>query len=132
MGVVLPGDGDAAVHLGAEVGAQVGRRRGLGGRHRGGEGELIAARLGGSRRVPHGRRRHLGGHAHVGAVVLDGLEHPDRPAKLDALAGIGGGQLGALVRDADRLGGENGTSQVGEDAPGARQDLDRRPVEGEP
>src|SRR3546814_2374318 len=46
VGVVLPGDGDAAVHLRVEVGAEVGGRRGQRGGHGRGEGELVPARGG--------------------------------------------------------------------------------------
>ena len=105
---MLPGDGDAAVHLRVEVGAEVGGRRGQRGGHRGGVGELVAAGGGGARGVPHGGGGHLGGHDHVGAVVLHGLVHGDDPAELDALLRVGGGQLGALARQgptasADRI-----------------------------
>ena len=88
MGVVLPGEADAAVHLDVELGAQVGRRHGQRRRHGRGVGELVAAVRGGPGRVPHGRGRQLGGHEHVGAVVLDRLEHGDRAAELLAHLGV--------------------------------------------
>ena len=119
------------MHLGAEVGAQVGGRRRLGGGYGRREGELVAARLGRPGRVPHRGRRHFGGHTHVGAVVLDRLEHGDRSPELDAIAGVSRGHLGALVRHTDRLCGENRARQVSEATPGAGKHLDRSAVEGE-
>ena len=57
-------------------------------------------------RVPDRRGRQLGGDEHVGAVVLDRLEHRDRAAELLAHLGVLGGHLGALAGDAGGLGRE--------------------------
>ena len=90
------------------------------GGHRGGERELVAAGGGGAGRVPHGGGRQLGGHEHVGAVVLDRLEHGDRAAELLAHLGVLGGLLGALAGDAGRLGGEDRAGEVDQQSDGRR------------
>ncbi len=125
MGVVLPGEPDAAVHLDIEVGALVARgecqRSGDGG----GVGELIGALARGAGRVPHGAGRQLGGHEHVGAVVLDGLERRDGPTELHAHLGVGGGLLGAFGGDAGRLRRHNQSGEVDERPPPAGDHLGR-------
>ena len=126
---MLPGDGDAAVHLGVEVGAQVGGRRRQGGGDGGGVAELVLADLGGHGGVPHGAGGELGGHAHVGAVVLHRLVHGDGPTELDALLGVGGGRLGALEGHAHRLGRQEQPVAVDQRLPGAGDDGARRAVE---
>ncbi len=98
----------------------------------GGVAELVLADLGGHGGVPHRAGGELGGHAHVGAVVLHRLVHGDRPAELDALLGVGGGQLGALEGDAHRLGREQQPVAVDEGLAGARDHRARRAVEGDP
>ncbi len=132
VGVVLPGDGDAAVHLGVEVGAEVGGGRGQRCGDGGRVGELVTAGGGGTGGVPHGAGGQLGGHDHVGAVVLDRLEHGDRPTELDALLGVLGGHLGALAGHADRLGGQDHPGQVRQVAPGAGQDDRGGTVQADP
>ncbi len=129
---MLPGDGDAAVHLGVEVGAQVGGGRGQRGGDRRGVGELVAAGRRGPGGVPHGAGGQLGGHGHVGAVVLHRLVHGDRTTELDALLRVRGGHLGALAGDADRLGRQDHPGQVDEHAAGTGQHGDGRAVEGHP
>ena len=131
VGVVLPGDGDAAVHLRVEVGAQVGGRRRERGGDRGGVGELVVADLGGHGGVPHRAGGELGGHAHVGAVVLHRLVHGDRPAELDPLLRVGGGQLGALEGHAHRLRRQEQPVAVDEGLAGAGEHGARRAVEGD-
>ncbi len=118
VGVVLPGDGDAAMDLGVEVGAQIGGRRGQRRGHRGGIGELVPAGRRGPGSVPHGTRRQLGGDRHVGAVVLHRLVHGDRAPELDALLGVLGPHLRALPGDADRVGRQDHPGQVGEHSTG--------------
>ena len=76
--------------------------------------------------------RELGGHAHVGAVVLDRLVHRDRSAELDPLLGVGRGHLGALEGDAHRLRGEEQAVAVDEGLATAGDDRARRAVEGDP
>ena len=73
----------------------------------------------------------LGGDDHVGAVVLDRLEHGDRAAELQALLGVRRRQLGALAGDADRLGREDHAGEVDEHAPRAGEHGGRRAVEGD-
>src|SRR5690606_19240770 len=121
VGVVLPGDGDAAVDLGVEVGTQVGGGAGEGGGHRRGVGELVAAGGRGPGGVPHGAGGQLGGDGHVGAVVLHRLERADGPAELDPLLGVGGGRVGAGAGQPDRLGREDDPGQVDEQPAGAGQ-----------
>ncbi len=128
---MLPGDGDAAVDLRVEVGAQIGGGGGEGGGDRGGVGELVAAGGGGPGGVPDGAGGHLGGHGHVGAVVLDRLEHGDRAAELLAVAGVGGRGIRALAGHAHGLGGQDRARHVGGHAGGAGEHRDRRTVEAD-
>ena len=104
MRVVFPREPDAAVHLDVELRTQVGGGQGERGRHRRGVRELIAARRGSARGIPHRGGRQLGGHEHVGAVVLDRLEHGDRSTELLTLLGVLGRLFGALAGDARRFG----------------------------
>ena len=120
VAVVLPGEADAAVHLDVEVGALVGGRHGQRGGDGRGVGELLAAAGGGAGRVPHRGGGQLGGHDHVGAVVLDRLEHGDRAAELQAHLGVLGGHVGALAGHADGLGGEDRAGEVDRAAGGRR------------
>ncbi len=132
VGVVLPGEADAAVHLDVELRGLVAGGQGERGRHGGGEGELVATLLGGAGGVPHGRRGQLGGDQHVGAMVLDGLEHGDGPAELHAHLGVGGGLLGALGGDAGGLGGHEEPRQVDQHLPPPGDHPHRRTVERHP
>ena len=112
VGVVLPGEADAAVHLDAVLGAVLRgggcQRRG----DRGGELESAVFRTGfavlvdGAGGVPHRRGGPLGVGDHLGALVLDGLELADRPAELLADLGVRRGGVGGPARDADGLGGQ--------------------------
>ncbi len=117
VGVVLPGEADAAVHLDAVLRAVQHRL----GRQRGGDGcgefesrfcicvlAVLVDRAGG---VPHRRGRPLGVGDHLGALVLDGLELADRPAELLADLRVGGRGVGGPARDADALGGQQGGHQ---------------------
>jgi hypothetical protein len=80
--------------------------------------------------VPGGGRGELGGDQHVGAVVLDRLEHADRPAELLAHLRVPAGGLDALERPAGGLGRDQGTGDRGRAGPGAVQHLpDRDTVE---
>ena len=111
VGVVLPGEADATVHLDAVLGAVLsgdGRERGGDG---GGElvGGVIATVRGlvdGPRRVPHRGGGALGLGDHSGALVLDGLELPDRAAELFADLGVLRGGVGGPAGDTDALGGQ--------------------------
>ena len=127
VGVVLPGEPDAAVHLDVELRALVtGAQRECGGHGRG-IGELVAALFGRPGGVPHRRGGELGRDEHVGAVVLDGLERGDGPAELHAHLGVGRGLLGALDRHAGALRRHEEARQVDEDAPPAGDHLDGAP-----
>ena len=129
VGVVLPGEADAAVHLDVELRALVGRRQRERGGHGRGQRQLIASLLGGAGGVPYRRGGELGGHEHVGAVVLDRLEGGDGPAELHAHLGVGGRLLGALGGDAGRLGGDDEAGQVDEHLAPAGDDVRGRTVE---
>ena len=74
----------------------------------------------------------LGGDQHVGAVVLDRLEHGDRAAELLPLLGVGGGLLSALAGHTDALRGEQQPSVVDQRLAGAGDDLDGGSVQGDP
>ena len=121
VGVVLPGEADASVHLDVEVGAQVGRLQREHGRHRRGVRALVAAFGGRPGRVPHVGRGQLAGHEHVGAVVLDRFEHCDGPAELQAHLGVGGGLLRAFGGHPDGLRRQDQSSQVVERTRSARR-----------
>ena len=132
MGVVLPGEADAPVHLDVEVGAEIGRLERQHGRHGGAVGALVVALFGRPRRVPHVRRGQLARDEHVGAVVLDRLEHRDGPAELKANFGVVGGLLRALRGQADGLGGDDQTGQVDQVPRPSRDDVCRRVLERDP
>ncbi len=130
--IVLPGEPDPAMHLNvqfgvAHVGAE-GQRRG----GRGGEPELLLILLRGPRGIPHRRHRGLGGHQHVGAVVLDRLEGGDGAAELLAHLGVLDGGIHAVRRPADRLGGEQGAGAGQCGRPRTRQVRRRRRRQGGP
>ena len=104
MGVVLPGEADAAVQLDGELrgphtrghrARRGDRRRKLG---------LRGARRG-SLRVPRGGDGQLGVEQQVGAVVFDGLERADRASELLALLGVLHGHVQARARRPGRFGG---------------------------
>ena len=129
---MLPGEPDSAVYLRVQVRVLVGGGQGQRRGHGRGVGELVASRGGGPGRVPHGSRRQLGGDQHVGAVVLDGLEHADRPAELLAHLRILAGHRGALAGHAGRLGGEEHAGEVQHDLAAAGEDFGLRAVERHP
>ena len=130
MGIVLPGEADAAVHLNVEVGAEVRRghreRRG----HGNGEGELVGAGSG-ARGIPHGSSGKFRGDEHVRAVVLDGLEGGDRAPELDPLLRVLGGHVGGLAGNAGGLGREDQPGEVDERVARTGQHLDGRVGEGD-
>ena len=108
MRVVLPGEADAAMHLDVEFGvADVGRKRQCrcGG---GDQPELLLVLAGRAGGVPDAGDRRLGGHQHVGAVVLDGLEGGDGAAELLADLRVLDSAVDAVRRTADGLGGIEG------------------------
>ncbi len=131
VGVVLPRDGDAAVHLRVQVGAQVSSRRGEGRCNGGGIAELVAAGGCGAGGVPHGARGEFGGDGHVGAVVLHGLVHGDRTAELDALLRVGGAHLGALACHAHGVGRQDHPGEIDQRAASAGDHRHWRTVEGD-
>ncbi len=117
VGVVLPGEADAAEHLDAVLGGAVGGLGGEGAGDRGGEGRLVAPD-GGPRRVPGCRPGLLEGAQHVGAPVLHPLELTDRSAELLAHERVLGRGGDAPRRHADALGGQEHGGQT-PDARGA-------------
>ena len=129
---MLPGEADAAVHLDAELGIVVGRPHGEGGGAGSGEGQLVATGCGSPGGVPHGGGGQLGGDEHVGAVVLDRLEHGDRAAELLAHLGVLGGLIGAGVGHARGLGGDQHATEVEQRPAPTGDDLDRGAGEGRP
>jgi hypothetical protein len=90
---------------------------------------LVAAGGSGLGRVPHGGGGQLGGHGHVGAVVLDRLEHADDPPELHPLLGVGRGRVGAGAGQADCFGRQDQPSEIGEHLRAARDDRGWCPVE---
>ncbi len=113
VGVVLPGVADAAENLDALMRAADGRvhrhHRGHCGGELGGRAEAGAGQRGSG--VPGRGGGLLGGGEHPGAAVLDRLELADRPAELMAHLGVAGGGGDRPVRDAARLGPEQGRRQ---------------------
>ena len=110
MGVVLPREADPAVNLDVELSVvgEAGQRQGAG--DGAGQLELLAV-ADRPRRIPDRRRRHLGGDSHVGAVVLDRLEHADRTTELDPVPGVVTGAVDALLGPTGGLGGDDGAGQ---------------------
>ena len=132
VGVVLPGESDATVHLDVQFGvAHVGRE----GQGRGGGGdepELLRILPSGAGGVPHAGQRGLGGHQHVGAVMLDGLERRDGPAELLTHLGIFDGGVDTIRRSADGLGAEQGARVGLRRGPPAGQHLGGGVGKGDP
>ena len=119
VAVVLPREADAAVHLDVELRVAEERGQRL---HRGdrrGERELVAAALGRARCVPHRGGAELRCDEHVGAVVLDRLEHRDRATELLALLGVRGRALDALLRAARGFGGHERARHIARERGGA-------------
>ena len=112
VGVVLPGEADAAVHLDAVLCAALRRDRGEGCRDGSRELESGVARTAFARLVdraggvPHGGGRALGVGDHLRALVLDGLELADRPAELLTDLGVGRRGVRRPPRHPDRLSGQ--------------------------
>ncbi len=107
MGVVLPGEPDAAVDLDALRGAAEEGLRAVRLRDGRRRRELrVVARVGHAGGVVRGRSRRLDRHEHVRKLVLDRLEGADRAAELHAGLGVFGGHLEAALGSAKRLGGE--------------------------
>ena len=121
VGVVLPGETDAAMHLDAVLRAVLGgngcQRRGHGGRELVGGCFVVPALLGclvqSAGGIPYGRRGPFGGGDHPGALVLDGLELADRPAELLTDLGVLRGGVSGPPGDSDSLCRE----QRGDDRP---------------
>ena len=72
---------------------------------------VFACFVDGAGGVPHRRSGPLGIGDHLGTLVLDGLELPDRPAELLADLGVRRRGVGRPARDADRLGRQQGGHQ---------------------
>jgi hypothetical protein len=106
VGVVLPGEADAAEHLDHVLGIVdegVERERTGGGhRHLRRRAPRVVA-VEGCRRVPHGGAGRLEARQHVGAAVLDALELADGPAELASFARPVRSGVDAPGGTADRL-----------------------------
>ena len=120
MRVVLPGEADAAVHLDVELGAGHKRRQGQRRRQRTREQGFVVGRVG-ARGIPHARRRLLGRHQHIRAVVLYGLEGADRAAELNSDLRVLRSHLGARVRAPRGFGGRQHPAQAPRGAARAAQ-----------
>ena len=132
MGVVLPGEADAAVHLDVELGAEVGGRDGQRGRR-----GRARPRTGGRRPRPARAASHTEAVASSVATIMlaqwcltawnVAMGRPNCSRTLAySLACIG-----ALERDAGGLGGQDRPGQVEHGLTGAGQDLGRGAVEGD-
>ena len=130
MGVVLPGDTDAAEHLDAVLGVGL---RGLdaGGRgDRGGDGKLrICVPGGGLSGISRGHRDLLGAQQHLGAHVLDRLEAADRLAELFAHLRVLDGRVQCPPGQSGGLGGQHRRRQILDPLRWRRQRRRRRIVE---
>ncbi len=123
-------DGNAAMNLRIEVGAQIGGRPGQDRSDRAGKAPLLIGFVGRARRVPCSCGRHLGGHSHVGAMVFNRLEHGDGAPELLTFLGVRSRIFGAAPSDPACFGGENGLDQCRRGR-GCAVDLGgRRAVEG--
>src|ERR1700730_701218 len=103
VGVVLPGEAEAAVDLdvlGGGVEVRVGAVRLGEARH---NRELLVVLGGGPRRVVRPRLRRLNLEQHVRALVLDGLERADGPPELHAHLRVVDCHLQHLLRAPDHL-----------------------------
>ena len=110
VGVVLPGEADAAVDLHAALGAE---GEGLGDDSAGdggGQGHLVVGPAPGG--VPGDRPGQLQRAEHVRAAVLDRLELPDGSAELLAVLRVGRRGVHAPGGAAGRLGGQQRGGQV--------------------
>jgi hypothetical protein len=121
VAVVFPGEADATVHLDVELGVAEERGHRLHRRDSRGERELVAAALGRARRVPHRGGAELRCHEHVGAVVLDRLEHRDRATELLALLGVRRRALDALLRTARGFGGRERAGHIARERSGSSE-----------
>ena len=130
MGVVLPGDADAAEHLDAVLRVGLGGVDRLRGGDRRGDGQLIGITADGRRRVGGRHRDPPGAQQHLGTKVLDRLEAADRFAELFADLGVPGGGLQCPSGDTGRFGGQQGGGEIVEAASRHRQPESRRTVEG--
>jgi hypothetical protein len=130
VGVVLPGEADAAVDLDRlrraleERVARVGR----GGERRG--DQVVGSVVRDPARLVDRRARRLDEHEQIGAHVLDGLERADRPAELVADLGVLDGEIETALGAADLLGGERDAAEgeralepVAEAGPGLDADV---------
>ena len=112
VGVVFPGEADAAEDLDTVLGVVhrvVQRQRGGG---RGGERVLVGCVAGGAGGVPGHGGGALGPAGHGGAEVLDRLERADRAAELAADPGVAGRRAAAPGGHPGGFGGEQGGGQV--------------------
>ena len=113
VGVVLPGEADAAEHLDAVLGdpGEGVEGDGAGRHHR--EVAAVGVRIvEGEGGVPRHRAGLLEGDEHVGAAVLHALELADRPAELLPILGVGGRGVDAPGRGAGGLGRGEGDPQL--------------------
>jgi hypothetical protein len=127
VGVVLPGDADAAEHLDAVLGVGLGGLDPDARGDRGGDGQLAGIAIAcGAGRVGGGDRHLLGAAQHLGAQVLDRLEAADRLAELLAHFRIRDRGVQRPPGDARRFGGQHGRGQVDQPVRGDVQHTCRR------
>ncbi len=132
MGVVFPGEADAAEDLDAVLGAGVGGVQGGGGGQRGDQAADGGRFVQGAGGVPDQGAGLFAAHQHVGAEVFDRLELADGAAELFAYRGVFGGGLQRPAGRTAGLGGEQDAGQVaderavdGQEACGGHQDAVR-------
>ena len=104
MRVVLPREPDAAEDLDAVLARSRTPRRARARVAADDASGRVAVVECGLRGVPRRGARELDAATHVGALVLDALELPDRSAELHTVLGVLGRGVHAPLRDADELG----------------------------
>ena len=132
VGVMLPGKPNASVHLDAQIRTQVSCRTGNRSSNCRCVGELLTTAGCCPGCVPHRSGGQLGSGGHVGAMVLDTLEHRNGAAKLLPHLGVLGGVKCALLGHTDSLRCEQHACQVHQHPAGTGEHNGGSGIKGDP